>query len=106
MKPVGPGLGDVVDLGSSIPSLIHGIRKGVDGDVRDGIQPQDKVGGKAAIQVGQGIVGFQPIDDVSVRQRRQTVELDVAVPIRPAHEIVATPGRVNERARGELQGVG
>ena len=91
MKLVGAGLGDVVDLGSAVSSLIHGIGKGVDRHVRDRIQSQDEVGGEAAIQIGQRVVGFQSIDDVAVRQGRQTVEFDVAVSIRAAHEIVAAP---------------
>ena len=106
VKLVGAGFGDVVDLGRSVSSLIHGIGKGVDGHFGDRIQPQDEVGGEAAVQVGERIVGFQPIDDVAVGQRRQAVEFHVAIAVRAAHEIVAAARRVDERAGGKLQRVG
>ena len=106
VKPVGPGLGDVVDLRSAVPALIDGVGERVDGHLRDGIQSQHQIGGKAAVQVGQRIVGFQAIDDVAVRERRQAVELHVAIAVRAADEVVAAAGRVDERAGGELQRVG
>ena len=66
VKLIRAGLGDVVDLGCSIPSLIHGIGKSVDGHFRDRIQSQDKVGGEAAVEIGERVVRFQPVNDVAV----------------------------------------
>ena len=70
VKLIRAGLGDVVDLRRSIPPLIHGIGKGVDGHFGNRIQSQDEVGGKAAVEIGERVVGFQSVDDVAVGEGR------------------------------------
>ena len=106
MKLIRAGLGDVIDLGSSISSLIHGIGKSVDGHFGNRIQPQDQVGGEAAVEIGERVVGFQAIHDVAVGERGQAVEFHVAVSVGAADEIVAAAGGVDQRAGGKLQRVG
>ena len=106
VKPIGAGFRDIVDLRSAIAALIDRVGDRVDGHLRDRIQTQHQIGGKAAIQVGQRIVGFQAIDDVAVRKRRQAIELHVAIAVRAADEVVPAAGRVDERAGGELQRIG
>ncbi len=86
VKLIGPGFGDVVDLRRAIPALIHRVGNRVDGHLRDGIQSQDQIGGKAAVQVGQRIVGLQAVDNIAVGKRWQAVELHVAVTIGAADE--------------------
>ena len=106
MKLVCAGLCDVVDLGCSIAPLIDCIGKSVDGHFCDRIQPENQIGRQSAVQIRQRIVGFQAIDDVAIREGRQPIEFDVAVPICAADEIVAAAGSVDEGAGGKLQGVG
>ena len=106
VKLIRAGLGDVVDLGCSIPSLIHGIGKSVDGHFRNRIQSQDEVGGKAAVEIGERVVRFQSVNDVAVGEGGQSVELHVAIPVGAADEIVAAARRVDEGARRKLQRVG
>ena len=106
VKPVGAGFRDIVDLRSAVPALIDRVGDGVDGHLRDRIQPQHQIGRKAAVQIRQRIVGLQAIDDVAVRKRRQAIELHVAITVRAADEVVAAAGGVDERASGELQRIG
>ena len=106
MKPVGSGFGDIVDLRSAVAALVDRVRDRVDGHLGDRIQSQHQIGGKAAVEVGQRVVGLESVDDVAVRKRGQTVELHVAVAVGAAHEVVAAAGGVDERAGGKLQRVG
>ncbi len=53
-----------------------------------------------------GSLRFQPVHDVAVRKRRQAVELDVAVAVRAADEVVAAAGGIHQSARRELQRIG
>jgi dihydropteroate synthase len=106
VKLIRAGLGDIVDLGCSIPSLIDGIGKSIDGHFGDRIQPQDEVGGKAAVEIGERVVGFQPINDVAVGEGRQAVKFHIAIPVGAADEVVAATRRVDEGSRRKLQRVG
>ncbi len=106
MKLVRTGLCDVVDLGRSVPPLIDGIGKRIDGYLRYRIQSEDKVRRESAIQIGQRVVCFQSIDDVTVGESGQSIELHVAEPIRAANKIIATACRIDESARGKLKRVG
>ena len=105
VKPVGPGFRDIVDLRSAIPALIDRVGERVDRHLRDRIQSKHQIGRKAAVQIGQRIVGFQSIDDIAVGERRQAIELHVAITIRAADEVVAAARGVDERASGKLQRV-
>ena len=69
-------------------------------------RPKHQIGRKAAIQIRQRIVGFQAIDDIAVGERRQAIELHVAVTVRAADEVVAAARGVDERASGKLQRIG
>ena len=86
VKLVRSRFGDVVDLRRSIAPLVDGVGERIDRDFGDGIETQDEISGKAAIEVGERIVGFQSVDDVAVRKRRQSVELNVAVTVCAADE--------------------
>ncbi len=103
MKLVRAGFGDVVDLRCSVSPLIHGVGKRIDRYLRYRIQTEHQIRRESAVQIGQRIIGFQPIDDVAVGERRQSIELHVAIPIRAADEIVPAAGRIDQRARGKLQ---
>ena len=102
MELIRARLGDVIDLGCSVPPLIDRVRKGVDGYLRNGVQTQNQVSREAAVQIGQGVVRFESVNDVAVRERRESVELHVAVSVRAPHEIIAAACRVDEGARGKL----
>ena len=106
VETIAARLGHVIDLRSSVAALIDGVGEGVDGHLGDGIEAQHEVGGEAAVQIGKRVVGLQAIHDVAVGERRQAVELHVAVAVRAAHEVVAAAGGVDEGAGGELQRVG
>ena len=106
VKLVGAGLGDVIDLRRAVAPLVHGIGERVHRDFRDGVQSEHQIGRESAVQIRQRIIRFQPIDDIAVGERRQSIELHVAIPVGAAHKIVATPRRVDQRARGKLQRVG
>ena len=106
VKSIGTGFGDVVDLRGAVAALIDRVGDGVHGHLRNRIQSKHQIGGETAVQVGQRIVGFQSIDDVAVGERGQTVELDVAIAVGAADEIVAAARRVDECAGGKLQRVG
>ena len=97
------GFGDVVDLRGSISPLVDGVGERIDRDFGDGIEAQDEIRREAAVQVRQRVIGFQPVDDVAVRERRQAVELHVAIAVRAADEVVAAAGGVHQGARRELQ---
>jgi hypothetical protein len=87
------------------PALIDGVGQGIDCYLGDRIQSKHKVGRETAVQIRQRIVGLQTVDDVAVGKRRQTIELHVAITVRPAHEVVSAARCVDESARGELQRV-
>ena len=106
MKLVRARLGDIVDLRCSIPSLVHRIGKSVDGHFRNRIQSQHKVGGEAAVEIGERVVRFQPVHDVAVGEGGKAVEFHVAVPVAAADEIVAASRRIDQRSRRKLQRVG
>ena len=106
VKLIRAGLGDVVDLRCSIPPLIHGIGKRVDGHFRNRIQSQDEVGREAAVEIGERIVRFQPVHDVAIGEGGQSVELHVAVPVAAADKVVAASRRVDQGPRRKLQRVG
>src|SRR5208337_54511 len=84
----------------------HRVGNRVDRNLRDRVQSQDQIGRKAAVQVGQRIVGLQAVDNISVGKRRQAIELHIAVTIRATYEIVPAAGRVDQSAGGELQRIG
>src|ERR1035441_4538530 len=94
VKPVGSGFRDIVDLCGSIAPLVDGVGEGVYRDFGNGIEAQDEIGRKAAIEVGERIVGFQSVHDVAVRKRRQAIELNVAVTVRASQEVVTAAGNV------------
>jgi hypothetical protein len=102
---VGAGFGDVIDLRRSIPALVHGVRKRIDGHLRDRVQAEHEIGREAAIEVRKRIIRLQAVDDVSVGEGRQAIEFHVAVTIRSADEIVATARRIDQSARRELNGI-
>ena len=106
MKLIRARLGDVVDLRCSIPSLIHRIGKCVDRHFRNRIQSQDEIGGEAAIEIGERIVRFQPIHDVAIGKRGESVEFHVAIAVAAANKIVAASCRIDQRPRRKLQRVG
>ena len=106
VKLIRTGFGDVVDLRCPVPALIYRIGKGVHRHFRNRIHAQHKVGCKANIQVGEGVVGFKTINDVTIRGRGETVKLHVAVTIRTRDGIAAVARRIDQRARGKLQRVG
>ena len=97
------GFGDVVDLRRSIAALIDRVGERVHRDLGDRIETQHQIRREAAVQIRERIVGFEAVHDVAVGERRQTVELDVAVAVRAADEIVAAAGRIDQGARRELQ---
>ena len=68
MKPIGAGFGDVVHLRGSVSSLIDRVRERIHGYLGDGVEAQNEVGGQPAIQIGQRIVGFQAINDITIRK--------------------------------------
>ena len=103
MKPVGPGFGDIVHLRSAITALVNRVRNRIDRHFGDGVQAQNEVGGKAAVQIGQRIVSLQSIDNVAVGKRGQAIELHIAVAVGAADEVVTAAGGVDEGAGGELQ---
>src|SRR5208337_1311465 len=94
VKLIGAGFRDIVNLRSAIAALIHRVGNRVDRNLRDRVQSQDQIGRKAAVQVGQRIVGLQAVDNISVGKRRQAIELHIAVTIRATYEIVPAAGRV------------
>src|SRR5208337_5372321 len=51
VKLVGAGFGDVIDLGRSIPALVHGIRKRIYRHLRVRIEAEHEIGREAAIEV-------------------------------------------------------
>ena len=106
VKLIRARLGDVVDLGCSIAPLIHGIGKSVDGHFRNRIQSQDEVGGKATVEIGERVVGFQPVNDVAVGEGGQAIKFHVAIPVGAADEIVAAARSVDEGSGRKLQRVG
>ena len=106
MKLIRARLGDVVDLGCSISPLIHGIGKRVDGHFGDRIQSQHEIGGEAAVEIGERVVRFQPVNDVAIGEGGQAIELHVAVPVGAANEVVAAARRIDERSGRKLQRVG
>ena len=63
MKLIGAGFRDVVDLRGAVAPLIHRIGNRVDRHLRDRIQPQDQICGKATSQIGRRIVGLLAIDN-------------------------------------------
>ena len=65
--------------------------------------PEDEVCREPAVEIGQRIIRFQSIDDVTVRESGEAVEFDVAVTVRAADEIVPTACRVHQRACGKLK---
>jgi hypothetical protein len=83
--------------------LIHGVGKRVYRYLRNRIQSEDQVCREPAIQIRQGVVRFQTIDDVTVRKSGQAIKLDVAKPIRAADEIIAAARGIDERAGGKLK---
>ncbi len=101
---VGAGFGDVVDLRGAVSSLIHRVRKRIDGHFGNRIQAQHQICGKSAVQIRKRIVGFQAVHDVAVRERGQPVELHIAVAVRAADEIVTAAGRVDQRAGANCNG--
>ena len=103
MELVGSRFCDVVHLGGAVASLIHRVGERVDRHLRNGVKAQHQIGGEAAVEVGQGIVGFQSVDDVSVRKRRKSIEFDISITVRSADEIVAAAGSINQRPRRELE---
>ena len=66
VKLIRAGFGHVVDLRSAVSSLIHRVRKRVHRHLGDGVQAENQIGGKSAIQVGERIVGLQTIHDVAI----------------------------------------
>ncbi len=106
MKLVRTGLCDVVDLGRSIPPLIDGIGERIDRHLRYRIQSENEVGRESAVQIRQRVVCFQSIDDVTVGESGQAIELHIAKPIRAANKIIAAACRIDERARCKLKRVG
>src|SRR6202171_739405 len=96
----------IVHWGRSVPPLSEGIGKRIDRHFRYRIQSEDEVGRESAVQIGQRVVRFQSIDDVTVGESGQSIELDVAEPIRAANKIIAAACCIDERARGKLKGVG
>ena len=62
--------------------------------------------GKTAVEIGEGVVRFRAVNDVSVGQRRQAVEFHVAIPIVAADEVVAAARRADERSRCKLERIG
>ena len=53
------------------------------------------------VHVGKRIEGFETVNDVAVRKRRQAVEFDVSVAIPSAHKIAAIFGCIDEGAGAE-----
>ena len=106
VKPVGAGLGHIVDLRRSVSSLIHGIGQSVNRDFGNRVKPKHEIGRKTAIEVRERVIRLQPIDDVAVGQRGQAIEFHVAISVRTADKIIAVPRGVDQGARGELQWVG
>src|SRR5271169_4923353 len=106
MKLVRPRLSNVVDLRRSVPPLVHRVGKRVYGHFRYRVQSQDQVGRKPAVQVRQRVIRFQAVNDIAVGEGGQPVELDVAVSVGSADEVVATARRVHQRPGRELQRVG
>ena len=103
MEPIRSGLGDVVDLRSPISPLIDGIGERIHCDLGDRIETQHQIRRQATVEICERVVRFEPINDVAVCERRQTIELDVAVAIRAADEIVAATGGIDQGARRKLQ---
>jgi len=66
VKLVGSGLGDVIDLGGAIAALVNLVGKRVDGNLRNRISAQYQVGREPTIQIGERVVGFEPIHNVAV----------------------------------------
>lgn len=64
-------------------------RKEIDRHLGDRIQPQHEIGGETAVKVGERVIRFQPVNDVTVEEGRQAVELHVAVPVCTANKIIA-----------------
>ena len=85
MKPVGSGLGNVIYLRRAVASLIDGIGKGVDRYFRDRVQSEHQICREAAVQIGERVVCFQAIDDVTVGESGQAVEFNVAIPLSLIH---------------------
>ena len=81
MKSVGARFRHIVHLRSTVATLIDGIGKRVNGNFRDGVQPQDQIGRESAIQIGQRIIRFQAVYDVAIGKGGEAVELDVAIPV-------------------------
>src|ERR1035438_9279984 len=81
VKPIRTGFRDIVDLSGAVPALIDCVGDGVYGHLSDRIQPQYQIGRKPAVQIGQRIVGFQSIHDISVGERWQAIKLDVAIAV-------------------------
>jgi hypothetical protein len=106
VKLVRAGPCNVVDLRRSIPPLIDGIGKRIDRYLGYRIQSENKVCRESAVQIGQRIICFQSIDDVTVRESGQAIELHVAISIRAANKIIAAACRIDERARGKLKRIG
>jgi len=65
MKLIGAGLGDVVHLRRSVAPLIDRIRQRVHGHLGDGVQAEDQIGGKSAVQIRERIVGLEAVHDVA-----------------------------------------
>jgi hypothetical protein len=104
VKLIRAGLGDVVDLRCSIPSLIHGIGKSVDGHFRNRIQSQHEVGGEAAVEIGERVVRFQPVHDVAVGEGGESVEFHVAISVAAADKIVAAARRIDQGSGANCRG--
>ena len=68
--------------------------------------PNTRLVGEAAVEIGERIVGFQTVHDIAVGERGQSIEFHVAISVRAADEIIAAPSRVDKGAGGELQGIG
>ncbi len=66
VKLVGPGFGDIIDLGCSIPSLVHRVRERVDGHFGYLVETQNEVSREAAIEICQRIVRFEPVHDIAI----------------------------------------
>ena len=103
MKLIRARFGDVVDLRRSIAPLIDGVGKRIDRDFGDRIETQYQIRREAAVQICERVVGLEAVDDIAIGEGRQTVELDVAVAIGPADEVVATAGGIDQSARRKLQ---
>src|SRR5258708_10191601 len=106
MKLVRPRFCNVVYLRRSIPPLIDGIGKRIDRHLRYRIQSEDEVGRESTVQIGQRVVCFQSIDNVTVGESGQAIELHIAKPIRSTNKIIAAACRIDERACRKLKWVG